>query len=124
MGTKKIDEAFQGAKKELAGLKAISAVEVESGLAHGSLIIDKAFDLDAASAYNAEVLKAKIKARDAMGMHDEKLDTIIIELSNQLHLILPTEDCKYLATDRSNTNMGIAHKVIMDVGKKIEAVLS
>jgi len=68
MGRNETQEAFEYAKSEIGGLKAISAVEVETGLAHGSLLIDPKFDLDAASAYNSEVLKAKIKAKNAMGM--------------------------------------------------------
>lgn len=127
MGQKEIDAAFQEAKEGISGLKAISAVEVDSGLAHGSMIIDKAFDLDAASAYNSEVLKAKMKAKNAMGMEKERIDIIIIELSSQIHIIQPTENGKYLvymAADRSTTNVGMARKVVLSVGKKIEAALA
>lgn len=126
MSQKEIDAAFQEAKEGIAGLKAISAVEIASGLAHGSLIIDKSFDLDAASAYNSEVLKAKMKAKNAMGMEKENIDIIIIELTSQIHIIQPTDNGKYLiymAADRSTTNVGIARKIILDVGKKIQSTL-
>lgn len=126
MSQKEIDAAFQEAKEGIAGLKAISAVEVESGLAHGSLIVDKSFDLDAASAYNSEVLKAKLKAKNAMGMEKENIDIIIIELTSQIHIIQPTENGKYLiymAADRSSTNVGIARKIILSVGKKVQSTL-
>ena len=126
MALKDIEAAFKEAHETLPGLKAISAVEVESGLAHGSLIVDKDFDLDAASAYNSEVLKAKLRAKDAMGMKKENVDIIIIELTSQIHLIQPTPNGKYLvymAADRSNTNIGIARKVVLEVGKKIQSAL-
>lgn len=126
MGIKEIDLAFEEAKEGITGLKAISAVEVESGLAHGSLILDKAFDLDAASAYNSEVLKAKIKAKNAMGMTKEQIEIIIIELSSQIHILQPTTNNKflvYMAADRSTTNIGMARKVVLEVGKKIEKAL-
>lgn len=126
MGQKDIEAIFEQAKNDISGLKAISAVEVASGLAHGSLIVDKAFDLDAASAYNSEVLKAKIKAKDAMGMSKEKIDIIIIELTSQIHIIQPTENNKYLiymAADRGSTNVGITRKIILDVGQKVQAAL-
>jgi hypothetical protein len=121
-----IDQAFEHAKKEMNGLKAISLVEVSSGLSHGSLIIDTKFDLDAASAYNAEVLKAKIKAKNAMGMTKENIDIIIIELSSQLHMILPLAGDKYLiyaAADKSSSNIGIARKVVMEVADMIKSTI-
>lgn len=120
--SKKTEEAFSHAKDSLPGLKAISAVEVETGLAHGSLVVDEAFDLDAASAYNAEVLKAKIKAKNAMGMNKEKVELIMIELTSQLHLIQPTPSEKflvYMAVDKSSSNMGIVRKTMKDVAEMI-----
>lgn len=127
MAKQTIDEIFEEVKNGIAGLKAVSAVEVEIGLAIGSLIVDEAFDLDAASAYNSEVLKAKIKAMNAMGMSKEKIDIIIIELTSQIHLIQPIKDGSYLlyiALDRSLTNMGMARKVALVTGKKIESILN
>lgn len=119
--------AFEYAKSEISGLKAISAVEVATGLAHGSLLLDKSFDLDAASAYNSEVLKAKIKAKNAMGMEKEKVELMIIELSSQIHMIQPTPNEKflvYMAADKSTTNIGIARKIIVEVSKRIEKSLN
>ncbi|MBR11119.1 MAG: hypothetical protein CMP48_25985 [Rickettsiales bacterium] len=122
----KVEKAFEHAKKEISGLKAISAVEVESGLSHGSLIVDEKFDLDAASAYNAEVIKAKIKAKNAMGMQKEKIDLMIIELSSQIHLIQPTDDEKYIiymAADKSS-NVGIVRKVMKSISGEVQSALS
>tara|TARA_B100001250_G_scaffold336650_1_gene303203 strand:- start:16 stop:393 length:378 start_codon:yes stop_codon:yes gene_type:complete len=122
----KVEKAFETAKKEISGLKAISAVEIESGLSHGSLIVDEKFDLDAASAYNAEVIKAKIKAKNAMGMQKEKIDLMIIELTSQIHLIQPTDDEKYIiymAADKSS-NVGIVRKVMKSISGEVQAALT
>ena len=122
----KVEKAFETAKKEISGLKAISAVEIESGLSHGSLIVDEKFDLDAASAYNAEVIKAKIKAKNAMGMQKEKIDLMIIELTSQIHLIQPTDDEKYIiymAVDKSS-NVGIVRKVMKSISGEVQAALT
>ncbi|MEP0368820.1 MAG: hypothetical protein ABJN36_20675 [Cyclobacteriaceae bacterium] len=121
-----IEKAFEKAKSEIGGLKAISAVEVESGLSHGSLIIDTKFDLDAASAYNAEVIKAKMKAKNAMGMQKEKIDIMIIELTSQIHIIQPTTNEKfiiYMAADKSGSNLGLIRKVMLSVSKEVESAL-
>ena len=126
MGKNETQEAFEYAQSEIPGLKAISAVEIETGLAHGSLVVDKSFDLDAASAYNAEVVKAKIKAKNAMGMTKEKVELMIIELSHQIHMIQPTPNEKfvvYMAADRS-ANIGITRKAVLEVSKRIEASLN
>lgn len=122
----KIEKAFEQAKNEIAGLKAISVVEIESGLFHGALTVDDKFDLEAASAYNAEVLKAKIRAKNAMGLQKEKIDLIIIELSNQIHLIQPTPKENYLvymAADKSS-NLGITRRVIKEVGAQVQTALN
>ncbi|WP_258101519.1 hypothetical protein [Marinoscillum pacificum] len=122
----KVEKAFEVAKKEITGLKAISAVEVESGLSHGSLIVDEKFDLDAASAYNAEVIKAKIKAKNAMGMQKEKIDLMIIELTSQIHLIQPTDDEKYIiymAADKSS-NVGMVRKVMKSISGEVQSALT
>ena len=122
----KVEKAFETAKKEISGLKAISAVEIESGLSHGSLIVDEKFDLDAASAYNAEVIKAKIKAKNAMGMQKEKIDLMIIELTSQIHLIQPTDDEKYIiymAADKSS-NVGMVRKVMKSISGEVQSALT
>lgn len=127
MAKNETQEAFEYAKEEIAGLKAISAVEIETGLAHGSLVIDKAFDLDAASAYNSQVLKAKIKAKNAMGMEEEVIELMTIELTNQIHMIQPTANEKYLiymAADKGLTNVGITRKIVLNVSKRIEKSLT
>lgn len=123
MSRDKIQETFEYAKAEIGGLKAISAVEISTGLAHGSLIVDEAFDLDAASAYNSEVIKAKIKAKNAMGMEKESIELMIIELNSQIHMIQPTEDEKflvYMAAEKGATNIGITRKIMLEVSKKIQ----
>ncbi|MBC6400860.1 MAG: hypothetical protein GDA51_08815 [Ekhidna sp.] len=126
MGKIQIEEAFKEAREGIAGLKAISVVEVETGLAIDSMNLDKAFDIDAASAYNSEVLKAKIKAKNAMGMEKEEIDLILIELTTQNHLIQPSPNGKYLvyiATDKSSSNIGITRRIALSVGKKVQEQL-
>lgn len=122
-----IASVFQEVKSQLTGLKAISAVEVETGLPYSTLVVDPSFDLEAASAYNAEVLKTKIRAKNAMGMTNEKVELMIIELTNQIHMIQPTPDEQslvYMAADRTSTNLGIARKVMMEASRKIQAIIA
>jgi hypothetical protein len=125
--TNQVQDAFESVKADIRGLKAISVVEVDTGLAIDSMIVDQTFDLDAAGAYNAEVLKAKIKAKNAMGMSDERIEVIIIELNSQIHIIQPTPNEKfllYMAADKSSTNLGIARKAVKSAASAIETELN
>ncbi len=116
-----IKDAFKIAEESLKGFKGISVVEVDSGLSYGSHCVDDNFDLDAASAYNAEVVKAKVNARNAMGIPDE-IELMIIELTNQIHLIKPTFNDKlliYLAVGNVD-NLGVIRLVMKKISEKID----
>lgn len=122
---KKIDDILKYAESEISGLKAISVVETESGFPHGALNIDDRFDIEAASAYNAAVLNAKIRAKNAMGMEKEEISIITIELGSQIHVIRPTRDNRFLvyaAADKSS-NVGIIRNVMIKLGSMAEEVL-
>ncbi len=111
--TKSVRDVFKEVGDELGGLKALSLVELETGLTIDSFLVDEKFDMDAAAAYNAEVVKAKIKAKNAMGLGNEHIEAMIIELNTQIHIIQPTPDEKmiiYLAADSKKTNLGMARK--------------
>ncbi|MEQ9297458.1 MAG: hypothetical protein RIF33_02795 [Cyclobacteriaceae bacterium] len=121
-----MDQVFGKAKNDIQGLKAISAIEISTGLPIGSLVLDPSFDIDAASAYNAEVVKAKIKAKNAMGFEGELVEIIIIELSSQIHIIQPTPNEQYiiyLAADKASTNIGMTRKVVKQLAGELEVLL-
>jgi hypothetical protein len=68
-------------------------------------------DLDAASALNTQVVRAKLQAIDAVGL-DDSIDDILITLGKQLHLIRPLAKTPtvflYLALDKRVANLGMA----------------
>jgi serine/threonine protein kinase len=69
------------------------------------------FDLEAASAANTTVVKAKLKAIDVLGL-DDTIEDILITLGKQLHLIRPMEKMPtlflYVALDKKAANLGMA----------------
>ena len=120
-----IKSMFNNIRKQVNGLLAISVVDVTSGKTEGSLAIDDSFALEAAGKYNAEVLKAKLKAKNAMGMDKEIIELITIELTSQLHFIQPSPTEKYLiymAVDRKTANLGMARRVIKEASSELELV--
>ena len=80
-------------------------------------------DLDAASALNTQVVKAKRQAIETLGLNDH-IDDILITLGKQLHLIRPLEKAPsvflYVALDKKSANLGMARLQV----KNIESSLS
>jgi serine/threonine protein kinase len=80
------------------------------------------FDLEAASAANTEVVKAKLQAIKLLGL-DDHIDDILISLGKQLHLIRPLEKTPsvfiYVALDRKAANLGMARVQVKNVEQSI-----
>jgi serine/threonine protein kinase len=80
------------------------------------------FDLEAASAANTEVVRAKLQAIKLLGL-DDHIDDILISLGKQLHLIRPLEKTPsvfiYVALDRKAANLGMARVQVKNVEQSI-----
>lgn len=104
---------------EIAGFIGACLVDSDSGLMLASEGGGK-LDLEAASALNTQVVKAKLAAIDALGLNDG-IEDILISLGKQLHLIRPLEKQPtcflYVALDKKTANLGMARMQV----KKVEA---
>lgn len=112
-------------KENISGFIAVSVTEVETGMSYSSLTVDPNFDPELASAYNLEVVKAKMKAIKALGL-EQKINDILITLTNQLHIIDVSDDEKYfiyLAVDSSKANLGMTRAVLSRFKKDISSKL-
>lgn len=120
-----VGEFIEKIKNEVQGLIAVTVVEVQTGMTFGSFSGVKSFDPEIASAYNVEVVKAKLKAVEALGLSD-KIDDILITLSSQIHLIKMAPNQKifiYLAADSTKANLGMARAVLRKYSEEIESNL-
>ena len=112
-------------KENISGFIAVSVTEVETGMSYSSLSLDSNFDPELASAYNLEVVKAKMNAIKALGLN-QKINDILITLTNQLHIIDVSDDEKYfiyLAVDSSKANLGMTRAVLARFKKDISSKL-
>jgi len=101
--------------KETNGVVAVSLVEISSGMTLGSFS-DGKLDPEIASAYNVEVVKAKLKAIEALGLKGkESIDDILITLNTQYHLINCSENGEhmiYLAADKEKANLAMLRTIV------------
>ncbi|TYQ00352.1 hypothetical protein C7447_101964 [Tenacibaculum adriaticum] len=100
--------------KSVPGFIAVSVTEIESGVAYESFSARKDFDPNLASAYNLEVVKAKMSAIKALGLKEDIQD-ITITLTDQVHIINIAPSGAYfiyLAVDSKDANMGITKSLL------------
>lgn len=108
---------------DLDGALGAALVDYESGLTMG-IAGSPGFDLELAAAGNTEVVRAKKKIRDRLGLED-KIDDILISLSGQYHLIkmIGTTRFLYLVLDRKRSNLGLARLELKDVEQKLSSTI-
>ena len=108
-------QAVQNILNDLPQTLAVAVVEVSSGMCLASHSNSPSLNPETAAAYNTEVVKQKQKAMAALKLTGEKIDDILITLTNQIHLINLLDDGKkfiYLAVTSRDTNLSIARDVL------------
>jgi hypothetical protein len=97
----------------LDGALGASLVDYDSGMSLGSLGGGKYLNLEVASAGNTEVVRAKMRTLESLGLK-EQIDDILITLGRQYHLIRLVNGQShsglflYLALDKSKANLALA----------------
>ena len=110
---KQIVDAFERVAGEMPGFMAASLVDLDSGMTLGLKSVRPDFDLAAASAYNSEMVKQKLKIMKALNLKTT-LEDMLITLGEQIHVIkmvAPTTFI-YLVVDRSVSNLAIVRNVL------------
>ena len=124
--TNVLDKFIQDMKSNIPGFIAVSVTEVRSGVSYGSDSVDPSFDPNLASAYNLEVVKAKQNALQILGLASkEKIEDILITLTNQIHIIDIAASGGYfiyLAVDSSKANLGLTRALLAKYKKDLAAI--
>ncbi|CAA6803760.1 MAG: Unknown protein [uncultured Thiotrichaceae bacterium] len=106
--------------RKLDGFLAAALVDSSSGMMLESTSSGD-FPIEIAAAANTEVVRAKLKAMDAIGMADERIEDILISLQTQYHLIRPLESNReiflYVSLERDRANLALARLTL----KRLEA---
>ncbi|WP_069164196.1 hypothetical protein [Nocardia altamirensis] len=102
-----------------------AVVDYNSGMALGMLSSSKALDLQVAAAGNTEVVRAKMRTIDQLGIKED-IEDILITLSAQYHVIRPMTGRKskglflYLALDRGRANLAMARHRLKGIEEELE----
>ncbi|MFI7001574.1 hypothetical protein [Nocardia sp. NPDC050175] len=107
------------------GALGAAVVDYNSGMALGTLGSSKALDLQVAAAGNTEVVRAKMRTMEQLGLADN-IEDILITLSGQYHIIRPMTGRKskglflYLALDRNRANLALARHRLKGIEEDLE----
>jgi hypothetical protein len=111
---KQIVDTFEKIAAEIPGFMAASLVDLDSGMTLGLKSVRPDFDLAAASAYNSEMVKQKLKIMRSLNLKTH-LEDMLLTLGDQIHLIkmVGTGTFIYLAADRSASNLAIVRSAVV-----------
>ncbi|WP_405657333.1 hypothetical protein [Streptomyces sp. RK9] len=118
------ETALKEASTSIEGVIGTALVDYTSGMALGTLGGGKDMDLSVAAAGNTDVVRAKLRTMEMLGLKDE-IEDILISLGSQYHLIRLIKGRNnnglflYLALDKSRANLAMARHQL----KRIEASL-
>lgn len=106
-------EVLEKIQADASGFIAASLVDLESGMTLAVKSVRSEFDLTAASAYNSELVKQKMKIMHTLQLTGS-IEDMLITLTEQIHLIklLNKTTFLYLAVDRSQSNLAIVRGAV------------
>lgn len=111
-----IEQAINAAMS-IPGTIAVALADHDSGMCLGSKANN--FAIEVAAAGNTEVIRAKLRVMNDLGLEGGITD-MLITLDNQYHLIMPLSKGTlflYLALDRKNANLALARHKLTEIGK-------
>jgi len=110
---KQLNDVLDKIQGDVGGFIAASLVDLDSGLTLAVKTARSDFDLTAASAYNSELVKQKLKIMKTLGLSGT-IEDMLISLSDQIHIIKlvnPTTFL-YLAVDKKASNLAIVRTAV------------
>ncbi|MEU3063562.1 hypothetical protein AB0P12_04565 [Streptomyces subrutilus] len=120
-----VETALKEATTTIEGALGAALVDYGSGMALGTVGGGKDLDLAVAAAGNTDVVRAKVRTMEMLGLADE-IEDILITLGSQYHLIrlLKARGSSgfflYLALDRNRANLAMARHQLKKIENELE----
>lgn len=118
------EASLKEAMSSIDGTIGVALVDYTSGMALGTLGGGKDFDLEVAAAGNTDVVRAKLRTMEHLGL-DDRIEDILIPLGSQYHLIRLLRGKSgnglflYIALDAGKANLAMARHQL----RRIEGML-
>ncbi|MEU0658351.1 MULTISPECIES: hypothetical protein [Streptomyces] len=119
-----VETSLKEAMTSIEGSLGAALVDYTSGMALGTLGGSKDLDLGVAAAGNTDVIRAKVRTMEMLGLKDD-IEDVLITLARQYHLIRLLKGrggngmFLYVVLDSSRANLAMARHQL----KRIEAEL-
>src|SRR6185369_12695244 len=110
---KQLNDVLEKIQSEASGFIAASLVDLDSGMTLAVKSLRSDFDLTAASAYNSELVKQKLKIMKTLGLGGT-IEDMIISLTDQIHLVklVGPNTFLYLAVDKKQSNIAMVRSAV------------
>ncbi|WP_329571849.1 hypothetical protein [Kitasatospora sp. NBC_01266] len=119
------DNSLRQAIANIEGAIGAALVDYSSGMALGTVDGGGGLDLTVAAAGNTDVVRAKFRTMEMLGLNDA-IEDILISLSSQYHLIRPLTSRSgkglflYLALDKRRANLAMARHQLAKIEADLE----
>ena len=119
------ETALKEALSSIEGATGVALVDYTSGMALGTLGGGKELDLNVAAAGNTDVVRAKVRTMELLGLKDE-IEDILITLGTQYHMIRLLKGrgknglFLYVALDKSRANLAMARHQLRGIEADLE----
>jgi len=110
---------------QIDGAIGVALVDRTSGMALGTTGGNKDFDPTVAAAANTDVLAAKLRAMELLGLNDT-IEDILVTLETQYHMIRPLTGRAgrglflYLALNKSRANLAMARHRLRAIEQNLD----
>lgn len=119
------EAALKEAITSIDGALGAALVDYTSGMALGTVGGGKDLDLTVAAAGNTDVVRAKVRTMELLGLKDE-IEDILITLGGQYHLIRLLKGRSnnglflYLALDKTRANLAMARHQLSKIETELD----